>query len=295
MTLRRLCASVLVGVMTLASAAVPVGVCEPGTAAEGAERVAVINWGLAQTLIALDVGPVAVAGADGYRNWVAEPPLPATSIDIGRRMEPNLTVLASAKPSVILMSSFYVQRRRTLERIAPVATLDIYEPGARPLQRAGEVARCLARRFGRQEVLKRLEADFDAATRALSRAAGDAQSVYVVQFRDADHVRVYGNGSLFGGVLERAGMDNAWDAETNFWGFSTTAFTDLDQPAGRLIVVGPVPHEAKAMTQRSPIWRALPAVRDGRVHTLEPVWAYGGLTSAIRFAELLEESLLDSR
>lgn len=268
--------------------------CSPVGASVGEQRVAAINWGLTQTLIALEITPVAVADAPGYRKWVARPALPASSVDIGRRIEPSLAVLTGSRPDVIAMSSFYDELQRELARIAPVLNLDIYLPDSEPLPRAHEVASCLARRFGRQAALRRLEQRLDTSIAGLAaavQAAGAHEAVYVVQFRDAGHVRVYGDNSLFDGVLERTGLDNAWQGPTNFWGFSTTAFTALDNAAGRLIVVNPVPREAQAMMAESPIWRALPAVRDGRVHRIPAVWAYGGLTSAIRFAELLEEEI----
>lgn len=266
----------------------PVG--PPGTS----ERVAVINWGLAQTLIALDIPPTAVADAPGYRKWVADPPLPSSSVDIGRRLEPNLTVLAGSAPDLVVMSSFYDELARQLSRIAPVLTLDIYQPGTMPLRRAEEVAACLAKRFRREATLDHLTERLDEALRSLAAAArepGVRRPVYVVQFRDADHVRVYGRNSLFGGVLREAGLDNAWQGTTNFWGFATIPFTDLDRAAGHLVVIEPVPREVEGVMAQSPVWRALPAVRQGRVHRLDQVWAYGGLTSAIRFAGLLESSL----
>lgn len=261
---------------------------------ETGERVAAINWGLTQTLIALDIAPAAVADAPGYRKWVADPPLPSSSVDIGRRLEPNLAVLAGSDPDLVVMSSFYDELARQLSRIAPVVTLDIYQPGAMPLPRAAEVAACLAKRFRREAALDRLTERLDQALETLAAAAqapGVRQPVYVVQFRDADHVRVYGHNSLFGGVLRKAGLDNAWQGATNFWGFSTIPFTDLDRAAGHLVVIEPVPLEVESVMVNSPVWRALPAVRKGRVHRLDQVWAYGGLTSAIRFAGLLEDSL----
>lgn len=295
---RRAFTVALAGLLALAATATIAAEheCPPLPGAGRPERVAAINWGLTQTLIALDIAPVAVADATGYRKWVAAPPLPDSSIDIGRRIEPSLTVLAGARPGLILMSSYYDELRRQLAGIAPVATLDIYAPDTLPLVRAREVARCLSRRFGRRAALGRLEGRVDSAIARLAARAGAAQEdgpVYVIAFRDADHVRVYGENSLFGGVLRSAGLENAWQGPTNFWGFATRAFTALDRAAGHLIVVGPVPREARQMMRRSPIWQALPAVRRGRVHRLAPVWAYGGLPSAVRFAELLGETLDD--
>ncbi len=51
-------------------------------------------------------------------------------MDIGRRIEPNLAVLAGIDPDLIVMSSFYDELARQLSPIAPVVTLDIYQPHA---------------------------------------------------------------------------------------------------------------------------------------------------------------------
>ncbi|HSH40875.1 MAG TPA: ABC transporter substrate-binding protein [Arenicellales bacterium] len=291
---RRLLLTVAVLCVLAASAAAAADDCAPAAGSGETPRLAAINWGLTQTLVALGIEPVAVADAPGYRKWVSAPPLPASSVDIGRRVEPNLAVLAGTGPDLVLMSSFYDELAHELGQIVPVLTLDIYQPGGMPLVRARDVAACLARRFHREAALERLEQRLADAVDALAAVAREQhldRPVYVVQFRDAGHLRVYGDNSLFGGVLQEAGLANAWRGATNFWGFSTTAFTELTGPAGLLIIVGPVPREAVAMMSDSPIWRALPAAASGRVARIDPVWAYGGVPSAIRFAGQLEAVL----
>src|SRR5690606_1148688 len=43
-------------------------------------RIAVIDWGLTETLLGLGVTPIAVAQTEGYRRWVMQPELPASVV-----------------------------------------------------------------------------------------------------------------------------------------------------------------------------------------------------------------------
>lgn len=260
-------------------------------AAAGApQRIAVLNWSIAQTLLALGVEPVAVADVRLYREWVSEPPIPPGTADLGRRLEPNLSILAGLKPELILMTGHYPQIRSRVEPIAPIETHTLYTPEGDPLERAFDMAGRLAERLDRGAELLQIQARWDRALAAL-REHNRPMSVYVVQFRDAGHVRVFGKGSLYQGVLERAGLRNAWRGDTNFWGFALAEITQLDDAADLLVVIEPVPVRAEDMMGRSPVWQALPAVRDGRVVYMEPVWSFGSLPSAIRFAEQLGDVL----
>jgi len=261
--------------------------------AETPSRVAVINWGIAQTVLALGVAPVALANVPDYRKWVAEPAVPPGTADIGRRLEPSLNALAGARPDLIAMSGHYHALRQRLARIAPVETFTLFEPGGDPLARALDMAERLGRRLDRPAAAEALRNDWDASLAALRGAVASAgpTRVYVVQFRDAGHVRVFGEGSLYHGVLARAGLDNAWTGATTFWGFSLVEIGQLGAAADLLLVIEPVPARAEAMMRDSAIWQALPVVRAGEVVRLDPVWSFGSLPSAIRFSGLLADAL----
>lgn len=261
--------------------------------AETPTRVAVVNWGIAQTVLALGVEPVALANVPDYRKWVADPPVPPGTADIGRRLEPSLNALAGARPDLIVMSGHYRALRERLARIAPVETFTLFEPGGDPLARALDMAERLGRRLDRPAAAEALRDDWATSLAALRERAASAgpTRVYVVQFRDAGHVRVFGDGSLYHGVLARAGIDNAWTGDTTFWGFSLVEIGQLDAAADLLLVIDPVPARAEAMMRDSPIWQALPVVRTGEVVRLDPLWSFGSLPSAIRFSGLLADAL----
>lgn len=283
----------LLAALLVAALAAPAAASAEPTAVPA--RVAVLNWGLAQTVTALGVEPVAVANVAGYRKWVAAPPLPEGTVDLGRRIEPNLDVLAGTAPDLILTSGYFNRGRDRLASIAPTETLRIFRPGGDGLERALEVAGELAARLDRPTAMSRLQRDLDEAIERLGARSRAGESVYVISFRDGGHVRVYGRHGLFDGVLRRAGLDNAWDGATNFWGFSLVPIERLDAAADHVVVVEPVNREAQEMMRDSPVWRALPAVRSGRVHRIAPTWSYGGVPAAIRFADLLGAAIDDDR
>ena len=58
-----------------------------------------------------------------------------------------------------------------------------------------------------------------------------------------------------------------------------------------LFAIDPQPPDFAAVLDASPLWRALPFVRAGRVLTLPPVLMFGALPAADRFAALLAPRL----
>ncbi|WP_200340940.1 ABC transporter substrate-binding protein [Rhodovibrio sodomensis] len=283
---------------TVAVALAAVLLLVPPARAGDPPRVAAITWDLTETLMALGVAPVAVANLRGYREWVVAPELPADTVDIGLRFAPSLTTLAASDPDLILTSRFLRDLPERLKPIAPVEALTIYPADGDPLARAIEVTRTLANRLDRRDAFADVTARLERQIRHLAAKVADRErpdQVYLVQFQDADHVRVYAQGSLFQSVFDRAGIENAWDGATNGWGFALIPLAQLTASADHLIVLEPVPTAAAGVLDGSPIWQALPAVRSGQVHRLPAVWGAGGVLSAIRFARLLARHVYDRR
>lgn len=114
----------------------------------------------------------------------------------------------------------------------------------------------------------------------------------VVQFIDERHVRVFGRHSLFEAVMQRLGLRNAWQGETNAWGFSVASLEQfLSIPEARLVVVDPIPVGVSERLQEPGLWQHLPLVQQAPVLHLPAVWSFGGVLAARRFATLLSEAL----
>jgi ferric hydroxamate transport system substrate-binding protein len=258
------------------------------------QRIAVIDWGIAETLLGLGVAPIAVAQTEGYRRWVGAPALPEEVIDLGLRVEPNLELLSQLKPDLILITPQFESSRTQLERIAPVHSLAIYtreEEGYVGAQRVTrELAALLDREAEGEALIERVETRLLQVRQRLSQYPLPA--FYITTFLDARHVRLFGKQSLYQGVLERIGLRNAWQGPTNYWGFTQVGVERLaEQADAALIYLEPLPPGAEQGLADSALWQRLPMVREQRVHSLPPVWSFNGLLAAERFAGLLERRL----
>ncbi len=258
------------------------------------QRIAVIDWGIAETLLGLGVTPIAVAQTEGYRRWVGTPALPEDVVDLGLRIEPNLELLSQLKPDLILITPQFAASRAQLERIAPVQSLAIYTREAEGYVGAQQVTRELAALLERETegeaLIERVEARLLKVRQRLSQYPVPA--LYIATFLDARHVRLFGKQSLYQGVLDRVGLRNAWQGPTNYWGFTQAGIERLsEQPAAALIYLEPLPPGTEQGLADSALWQRLPMVREQRVYGLPPVWSFNGLLAAERFAGLLEQRL----
>lgn len=277
------------------SAFLPLAAVMPRPAGARPLRIVCLDDGLAETLLMLDVTPVAVADREVWEKWVVQPPLPPEVADIGTILEPNLEFLQQLHPDIILSIPYLDGIKPLLERVAPVTTIGIYTPDGQPYQRAVEATRQLAALVGRQKegeaLIAATEAHFSDVTRQL--APLSARPVYVVNFLDPRNVRVYGRMSLFQDVFDRIGIRNAWTGETNYWGFATVGIDGLATSSdARLAYLEPLPEGAGGTLTESPVWNAMPFVRNRSIMRLPPVLMFGTLPSASRFARLLAEALM---
>lgn len=257
-------------------------------------RIVAFNREAVETLLALGVRPLGVAEADGYRRWVAVPPLPEGVVDLGLRSAPNLELLQQLAPDLMVTTAGFQANPQALARIAPLFPLTIYGPQGTPYAQAREETMRLARLLGREAageaLLRSVEARIAAAGARL--AVCRDRPLYLVTFIDARHLFVYGRKSLFQDMLDRLGLRNAWDGPTNDWGFTIIGLEQLAAvPDALIAVVVPVPDDARRTLAGNPVWKSLPAVRAGRLLRLEPAWAFGAVSSAGRFAGLLSTAL----
>lgn len=256
-----------------------------------AERIATIDWGTAETLLALGVAPVGVAESAGYRDWVGEPALPSSVAEIGLRATPSLEYLAALKPDVILSTPQFAAIEPVLGKIAPIISLATYTDDLEPYRHAQENTRWLGALTGRERAAADLIATTDARIAKLKESIGTKQTrpVLVLYFQDDRHAWVFCKGSLFDDVMRRAGLTNAWTADGNFWGFANAGVDQLFAiHDAALLVIEPVPPAVRAkLARRDGLLSQLPLFQPGDYAILPSVWGFGGLPSAGRFADQL--------
>ncbi|WP_332303971.1 iron-siderophore ABC transporter substrate-binding protein [Rhizobium sp. GR12] len=257
-------------------------------------RIAAIDWAMLETSVALGVMPVAATELIQFRKGAVEPDIPETVADLGLRGAPNFELLQLTRPDLILISPFYTRYTGRLETIAPVFSLPFYVPGEPPFEKALAAVAALGEKLGRTEEARKV---LDAANHALQAMrtrleAFAERPTYIINIGDARHFRAFGEDSMFGDVLGRLGLSNAWIDHSQFTFAAPVPLENLGRsPDARIVIVSDIPVEARESLRNSAIWRTLPAVRENRVVTVGNISPYGGITAAMRFARLLTEAL----
>ncbi len=258
-------------------------------------RIAAIDWAMLETSVALGVMPVAATELIQFRAGAVEPTLPRSVADLGLRGAPNFELLQLSRPDLILISPFYTRYTSRLETIAPVFSLPFYVKGEPPFGKALAAVTALGQRLDRTEEAQRVLAETEKALQTMRArlAAFSGRPTYVINIGDARHFRAFGSDSMFGDILGRLGLANAWVDRSQFTFAAPVPIENLAaSPEARIVIVSDIPVEARESLRNSAIWRALPAVRDGRVVELANVAPYGGITAGMRFARLLTEAML---
>ncbi|MDR6287829.1 iron complex transport system substrate-binding protein [Inquilinus ginsengisoli] len=268
-----------------------------GVTGPAARRVACLDLLLTETLLTLGVTPAAVGNIPLYQRLVAEPVLPDGVPDLGPLQEPNLELLQQLRPDLILAPSWAEVGSNDIERIAPVAWLPTFSTQKPALEHARSLLAQVAAMTGRDAEAQAWSARADAALAEARQALAPFadRPVYVVRFmEDGRHAAIFGGNGMIGDVLARLGLTNAWTGRTNVWGTTSIGIEQLaGNPEARLIHFNRGAETDRALRQLagSPLWQALPAVRQGRVIETPVVYPNGGLSSAARFAGQLARAV----
>jgi ferric hydroxamate transport system substrate-binding protein len=261
-------------------------------------RVATVDWSVLETLLALGIAPVAAPELRQFREIAVEPAVPSVVTDLGLRGTVNFELLLLCRPELIYSSSFYVSSEPRLTRIAPVERFSIYVPGRPPYEPAAAMMRSIGARLGRSDAAERYiaeaEAEFALLRERLEPYA--ARPVIPINLGDARHFRVFGADSMFGEVLKRLGLANAWTEATSYSAMAPVGIEALARiPEAWIGLIPPIPPGALEVLAGSTFWNALPSVRAERLLQLASINPFGGLPAARRFARLLTEALLTER
>jgi len=263
--------------------------------AESGEGIAAIDWAMLETVIALGVMPIAASELIQFRKDAVEPAIPRSVVDLGLRGSPNLELLHLLKPEMILISPFYTRHQASLELIAPVISLEFYVRGQPPVEKSLAAVQMLGDRLGRPEIAARVLGEFahDLAEMKQALARFSVRPFYLVNIGDARHVRIFGSDSMFGDILVRLGLRNAWKDRSRYTFAAPVPIEELAaEKEAHLVVISEVPVEARSTLRSSVIWNSLPPVREGRVTMLDNINPYGGVLAGMRFARLLQDALL---
>ncbi|MFI6947652.1 iron-siderophore ABC transporter substrate-binding protein [Streptomyces sp. NPDC050422] len=263
-----------------------------------AKRIAVLEWQQVEDALTLCVTPTAVSDAKGYSTWVSAEKLPSGVTDIGTREEPDLDTLYAAKPDLIVVEAFDA-KDETIKKLEKRGVPVMATRGANPKDPIGnmrEVFSMIGEATGRTERADQVLGEFDQHLATAKQKVADADLptkdfVFFDGWLEAGNltVRPYSDGALFTELGKELGMTPAWTNSVNKkhgdggvdpdYGLAQTDVEGLvavgdanifyanDEGAGGYV-------EA---LQKNPIWKTLPAVKEGRAHAFPArVWGAGG-------------------
>lgn len=268
-----------------------------GAGARPPQRIVVLDWALTEMLLSIGVAPVGAANTTGFRRNFPASDLPAAVVDLGLMFQPNLELMRSLNPDLIVISPAHAALRASLERLAPTVTFGQYRSSPTPYTAARnetlQLARMLACTPRAQVMLANADRSLDDARIHLAARHGARNiALYVVRFLDETHLRVYGSQSLFGEMLTTLGLQNAWQGAPRAGGYSTIPFEALEPaPGTALLYLQPLPLPVVNMMKTSPLWAAMPFARAGHMIGVPGVPPEGGVPSAVYFANLLVDAL----
>ncbi|OXI35345.1 ABC transporter substrate-binding protein [Burkholderia sp. AU16741] len=263
--------------------------------APNAPRIVVLDWPLTEIVLSLGVVPVGVSRPPWYMRVDGVPPLPRDVTDTGLLFQPNFEVLDALKPDLIVITPFHAPLRAMLERIAPTLTVGLFGQGLDVYAAVRDATRQLAQVFDRPAtadvLLARADAQLGNVTRQLAGFRATKRPVYLLYPIDDRHMSVLGENSLYGGVLSRVGIANAWRGDADPQGATQTELAALARQPDAQALVLDMPPGVGAQLARGPLWNALPFVKAGRVRTLGALPSLGGVVASMRFAHGLALAL----
>lgn len=276
-------------------AVTPVSVAENGTfdvSADPSPRLVSIDWTHTETLLALGVTPVAVAQIPDYNSWVKSPEIPQTVADVGLRTQPNLERIHELKPDKILLSPMFSTLETQLSKIAPVTTIGLYRSGDVDWSALERVTRQLAEVSEKEPQAETLIAQANAEMgRLRAQLPNNAPAMLMVQFMDTNHVRVFGNNSLYKASVNKIGLESAWKGQTNAWGYSLVGIDQLIGVDGQIVIISPMPAGTEDSLKQNQFWQYIVKESGHPALQVPAVWSFGSIPSATRFSRFIVSEL----
>ncbi len=257
-----------------------------------AHRIVAIDWTHAETLLALGVIPLGIAQKQDYSAWVKEPKIPDEVLDLGLRTQPNLELLAELAPTQIFISPMFSVLTPQLQRITKVTEVGLYKKGDVNWQAMENMTRELAINVGVEKEAERfILQKRDEILRLKQQVPNYSPPVLMVQFMDANHLRVFGDNSLYKTAVNELGIESAWQGTTNQWGFSLVGIDELVGIDAQIVVIEPLPIGTESALERNELWQFMNQQSHYPVLRMPAVWSFGALPSATRFARLFVRAL----
>ena len=256
------------------------------------KRIVALEWKYGEDLLALGVQPLGVADIKGYHNWVnITPKFDAGVVDVGTRQNPNLELLTTLKPDLIIApSSRVAQTYGRLAQIAPTITFNAYpQDGSSHIAEMVSTFRTIASITGRssigEAVLTRMNAQFNQArARLVNQKLAGTTFVLTQAFtsQNVGTMRLFTRNSMVSEILERMGLKNAWADKPQQFGFSTIGLEGLTQlKTDHFFYIVQDTDNIFAAAGLGALWQSLDFVKNNRAYKMAGnTWTFGGPLSA---------------
>jgi iron complex transport system substrate-binding protein len=266
------------------------------------QRIVVLEWTYVEALLAVGVQPTGVADIEGYHAWVKIPvELAPDVVDVGTRQAPNLELIATLAPDLIIATSFRVaDSYDELSAIAPTLVFDNYPTDETHYENMVETFNTIADVVGRQAeaaaVIAEMEANFAEARTQLETADLMGERFALVQAYSADNqaqVRIFTSNALAVQVLMQLGLENGWEDAPQPYGFSTVSVEALPE-LGDLHFFYVVQDDDNVFASEAvaPLWANLEFVKNTHAYPLGgDTWLFGGPLSVNLLVEIILDAL----
>ncbi|WP_038211068.1 ABC transporter substrate-binding protein [Vibrio orientalis] len=264
------------------------------------KKVVALDWALTETVLSLGVELTGIADTKGYQQWVVEPALSGTEVDLGARREPNLELLMELKPDVILISKHMAPAYEQLQRIAPVLVFSVYSEKKQPLNAAKSITKSLGKLFDKEQqaelVIAQTDKIFAINADKVRQSGKSDKALLFARFINDKTLRIHSQGSLAQATIDAMGLENDWQQETNLWGFTTAGTEKLaEHQSANVMIFGPLTQPERNKLKQSPLWQAMEFTRTNSVYELPAIWTFGGLIAAQRFSDHITEQLTNNQ
>lgn len=283
------------------------------TAPTQPKNILALDWGVAGTLTAMGVPPVATGDLGGYPDWALSPALPDTVLDMGSRFSPNPELLAQMPIDTVVDTDFYQHLRSkygNAHHINFVVEGNKTNLDGTPKERyswedyAGAVI-WLGDKIGHHDkavaYVAHAKAQIIKNGNTFKKNNPNYQKLAIVQFADSKNLRLYTPNSLFAPVADLMGVELISFGSANPWGYANITLGELAtlDTSTCLIVIEPFSPMLQSELNQITLWRRLGFGNqtNGRcMAVLPPVWTFGGVPSMVGFSEqLAKQSLGDTK
>ena len=221
------------------------------------------------------------------------PKLPTSTVDVGIRYQPNAELIAQL-PVDMVVDNFFYEHARNLYGDVPAKSIVFAAKGetatwadySQPTQKLGKL---IGEPKLADDYIVKSHKDIDLASKRLQQRYPKVKKFAVVQFADANNMRMYVANSLFQPALTQMQKELVVLGKGNSYGFVPIRMGDLAQLEDDvcLLVIEPLSPITRAEIKDSLIWQRLSYGNNRCVGELPPVWIYGGMSSLVGLANNL--------